>query len=314
MNDVRHISGAAIVVADEVEVKTVWETKCLLGEGPHWDRSANTLFFLDIKGRAIHVLPLDDPNQGREKFSTPNILTSIVQDREGGLLGTSEHGVVRVDLPTKTDGMVELTPVASIEKSSANIRFNDGKAGPQGTYWAGLMDDTESGEPLGSLFRFTSVSETSRVKADIIVPNGPAFCASGKFVYFADSARAIIYRAEILSETETTEPRPYIQFDEGLGYPDGMTCDAEDNLWVAFWDGGCVRRFSADLKQVTQFDLPALRPTSMAITPGRLYVTSASVDLSDQQLATYPLSGSLFSIDIAGLEPGPDYRVRGFDT
>lgn len=313
MGHFRHVSATDIASADVAKAELVWQTNCVLGESPHWDRDENKLLFLDIKSDVIHILPLSGQGD-RFKLVTPSILTSLTQDDEGQLLGTSSDGIVKIDLFAAEGKDVVLTPLASIEKSAPNIRFNDGKAGPLGTYWAGTMDDEGSGLPVGSIFRFTSRTDTSPVKTNMVVPNGPAFCPSGKFVYFADSGRATIFRAEIISETSTTEPVPYIKFEDGLGCPDGMSCDAEGNLWVAFWDGGCIRCFSPNLDRIEQFDIPALRPTSIAITPGQLYVTSAIADMTAEQLAEYPLSGSLFAIDIAGVKPGPDFRVRRYDA
>ena len=34
--------------------------------------------------------------------------------------------------------------------------------------------------------------------------------------------------------------RVAVRFPDGHGWPDGMAIDAEGQLWVAEWDGGCV--------------------------------------------------------------------------
>ena len=43
-----------------------------------------------------------------------------------------------------------------------------------------------------------------------------------------------------------------------------MTVDAEGCLWIAFWDGWCVRRFSPAGECLATFDVPVQRPTSCA--------------------------------------------------
>ena len=56
--------------------------------------------------------------------------------------------------------------------------------------------------------------------------------------------------------------RTFLTFDEGDGYPDGMTVDAEGCLWIAFWDGWCVRRYSPDAELLETIEVPVARPSS----------------------------------------------------
>ena len=63
------------------------------------------------------------------------------------------------------------------------------------------------------------------------------------------------------------------------------------------WDGWCVRRFSPSGEQLAEVRVPAQRPTSCAFGgPGldRLFITTASRDLSPDELATQPYAGGLF--------------------
>ena len=66
-------------------------------------------------------------------------------------------------------------------------------------------------------------------------------------MYHNDTARQVTYAFDIDVPTATAaNRRVFLQFGEGDGYPDGMTVDAEGCLWIAFWDGWCLRRFSPD--------------------------------------------------------------------
>ena len=49
-----------------------------------------------------------------------------------------------------------------------------------------------------------------------------------------------------------------------MGFPDGMTVDSEDHLWVAAWNGYGVYRFAPNGEQVQFIRLPAPRVTSVA--------------------------------------------------
>src|SRR3546814_9372028 len=65
-------------------------------------------------------------------------------------------------------------------------------------------------------------------------------------MYHSDSAAQLIYQFELNETGEATNRRIFSSFGEGEGSPDGMTIDAAGDLWVAFWDGWCLRRFSPD--------------------------------------------------------------------
>ena len=81
------------------------------------------------------------------------------------------------------------------------------------------------------------------------------------------------------------------------GYPDGMTVDADACLWIAFWDGWCVRRYSPEAKCLAEIRLPVARPTSCAFGGpdlDRLYVSSASIGLDGAARSVQPKAGGLF--------------------
>ena len=118
-----------------------------------------------------------------------------------------------------------------------------------------------------------------------------------------------------LERGSATSRRPFIRFDESFGVPDGMTVDAEGGLWVAFYDGWAVRRFTPDGTLDRTVELPAARTTSCCFGgPGldQLYVTSARDGLSQSQLAEQPHAGALFVIE-PGVEPGCPSRPSPAD-
>ena len=76
-----------------------------------------------------------------------------------------------------------------------------------------------------------------------------------------------------------------------------MTVDAEDCVWIAFWDGWCIRRLSPQGECLSEIATPIQRPTSCAFGGERLdelYITSARRDLSASELERQPQAGSLF--------------------
>jgi sugar lactone lactonase YvrE len=175
--------------------------------------------------------------------------------------------------------------------------------------FAGTMDDRER-EPSGTLYRFDPELAWTVVDSGYRVTNGPAFSPSGELMYENDSARQITYVFDLHADGSVTNRRDFLKFDEGDGYPDGMTVDSEGCLWIAFWDGWCIRRFSPSGELIETVEMPVARPTSCAFGGpdlDRLYVTSASRDLDEAALAMQPTAGGLFMLvpGVAGLEEVP---------
>lgn len=307
----RSITSQDITPLYGASAKAVWESNCLLGESVLWDSRKNQLFFLDIKGGELFELPLRD-FQARQRWSVPDMVSSLALSEDGRLFGTSKFGLVEILIPESETDVIDLKGVLLCGAGAAGNRFNDGKASPDGTYWAGVMDDAETGQSLGALWRFGKENVVTTILDNMLVPNGPAFHPSGTFAYFADSARLTLFRVNIGLDGSPEVPVPVLIFSEGLGYPDGMTFDGDGNLWVAFWDGGCIRRFSPDLSKIEELILPVPRPTSIAITSQGLFVTSARIGLNQESFRKSPLSGSLFQIEGLDVPVGPDYRYAVF--
>jgi len=169
------------------------------------------------------------------------------------------------------------------------------------------MDDAEE-QRSGALYRLDPDLAWHRMADGYGVPNGPAFSPDGRWLYHTDSAERTIWRFALSADGSLADRQVFARFNERHGYPDGMTTDAEGHLWVAFWDGWCLRRFAPSGEQVDELPVPVQRPTSCAFGGAaldRLFVTSARVGLSPEALAAQPDAGSLFACEVAvpGLAP-----------
>jgi sugar lactone lactonase YvrE len=88
-----------------------------------------------------------------------------------------------------------------------------------------------------------------------------------------------------------------------------MTCDAEGGLWVAHWGGWRVTRFTPGGEVDRVIEMPVAQVTSCAFGGSdydRLYVTSASVGLGEEDREAQPQAGGLFEIvpGVKGLPAG----------
>ena len=95
--------------------------------------------------------------------------------------------------------------------------------------------------------------------------------------------------------------RTWLQLRPEEGFPDGMTTDAEGRLWIAHWGGSCVTCHEpVTAQELARVTLPTSHITNCVFggTDMRtLFITSACVGLSPEQLATEPLAGALFSVE-----------------
>ena len=271
-------------------VRCVADVRAVLGEGPVWVARESALYWVDIEGRTIFRL---DARGECQSWPTPLRVGSLAPRKSGGFIGGTEDGVAIIEL---NSGQFEL--VASPEPELPDNRFNDGKVDRRGRFWAGTMDRRER-EASGNLYCFEDTLGWVKVDGGYKVTNGPAFSPSGETMYHSDSARQVTYAFDLDGDGRARDRRTFLQFGPGDGYPDGMTVDAEGCLWIAFWDGWCVRRYSPDGEWLETIRVPVQRPTSCAFGGAeldRLYITSARRDLDEQALAMQPKAGGLFMV------------------
>jgi D-xylonolactonase len=269
------------------EVQCIADVHAVLGEGPVWVTRESALYWLDIKGRKIFRLD----NDGRlTEWPTPLRIGSLAPRKSGGFIAGTEDGIAIVD-PAADRFEIIATP----EEQLPDNRFNDGKVDRRGRFWAGTMDDSERAA-TGTLYCVTPAGWEA-IDSQYKVTNGPAFSPSGEIMYHSDSARQVTYAFDLDADGQVANRRTFLQFGPGDGYPDGMTVDDEGCLWIAFWEGWCVRRFSPAGEWIETVKMPVQRPTSCAFGGpdlDRLYVTSARIDLDESALAMQPNAGGLF--------------------
>jgi len=88
------------------------------------------------------------------------------------------------------------------------------------------------------------------------------------------------------------------------GYPDGMTIDSRDRLWVAHWLGSCVACYDPVTGEtLAKIDLPTPRVTTCCFGGAdfrTLYVTTAigSPDGGWTDLNEFPQTGAVFAVQL----------------
>jgi sugar lactone lactonase YvrE len=277
----------------------------LLGEGARWDARRDELLRVDIlAGRVYRDRVGDD---GRlipvRTYSVPFTVGAIapVQDDEGWLLAAGR-------------GFCHLSPDGSLrplaEVAPARTRMNDAACDPQGRLWAGsVADDHHAGG--GALYRLDRNGLTELILSGLTISNGLGWSQDGGTMYHADSGPRVIQSFSFDGERGTvSDPSVLIEMPEEVGTPDGLTVDADGDLWVAVFGGGRVHRYSPDGTLRETLLVPAIQTTSCAFAGrglDRLYVTTATEGWSDEQRQAEPGAGLVyrFETDATGLPATP---------
>lgn len=279
-------------------VTCVWPVGAVLGEGPCWDPRCARLVFVDIRGGMVHAL---SPETGAfRSWRTAGRICSVGVPGPGwqapGGFGDTpylccgDEGFAWLSLEDETPRLVH---IAHPEMHLAENRFNDGKMGPDARFWAGTMHDPET-LATGTLYAFAANGQLQALDSGYAVANGPAFSPDGTTVYHTDSARQTIYAFTIAAKGQLVDKRVFLLFGTGEGHPDGMTTDAEGNLWVAMWDGARIEKVSPLGERLGAVQMPTPRVTSCTFGPDErtLYVTSARIGLSQPD----DVAGGLFRV------------------
>ncbi|PKW07617.1 MULTISPECIES: SMP-30/gluconolactonase/LRE family protein [unclassified Streptomyces] len=258
-----------------------------LGEGPAWDPVSGRLIWLDILGARVHTY---DPSTGRRTVRTTDQHIGAAKPRAGGgLVLNLRDGVGLLD-PDGTFRWLRREPVPG-------RRGNDAAVAPDGSLWAGTMryDEATGG---GTLSRLTGDGTAATVLPDVTVSNGTGWSPDGRLMYYIDTPTR---RVDVFDHDAdgVRDRRPLVEIEEGAGFPDGLTVDADGCVWVALWDGGAVRRYTPAGELDRVITLPTPRTTACAFGGAALtdlYVTTARVGLP----SPHPVAGSLLVIPDAG--------------
>lgn len=276
--------------------RCVVETQAFLGEGPVWNEAEKRLDWVDILAPALHR---SDPASGADRVvELGELVGAIAHCSTGGLVLATQSGFTLFDPDTGVS-----TPLVDPEADKPNNRFNDGKCDSRGRFWAGTMDMGVA-PGAGSLYRLDRDGSVHCLERGIGISNGLGWSPDDRRMYFTDSLARTIFVYDFDAESGTiANRRVFAQTLDHMGVPDGLTVDAEGYVWSAQWDGWQLIRFDPEGRIDQTVSLPVPRPTSCTFGgPNRetLYVTSARIRLSAQQLAEAPLSGSVFAIDGCG--------------
>ncbi|CAB4955865.1 unannotated protein [freshwater metagenome] len=289
----------------------VFEGDDLLGESPIWLGGQNKLVWVDIRNGLLHTMDPVTGERSREEFPTP--LGFVLPRRNGGLVVGIGMTIVLIDPDGTRRTLLEITG-----QPSGN-RFNDARCDAQGRLWAGSISVPEIiGAPrlqgVASLYRIEPDGSSEIVLDGLTVSNGLGWLDEGRTLLHTDTETQIIKRFRVDVEKGTLhDGEVWAEIDREHGIPDGMTIDDEDGVWVALFHGSELRRYAPDGSILARYEMPVTGITCPEFGGpdlGDLYLTSATLFLTPEQIAEQRVAGSIFRIR-PGVKGRPELEFAG---
>ena len=283
-----------------------------LGESPFWHPLEGRLYWVDIQGRAVNRL--DPGTGGVERWAMPAEPGCIAPAHSGGLVIALRDGVYRAP---EWGGQLRLLVRAPYDPATS--RFNDGKADPQGRFWAGSLYDPRDAQAaaLYCLDLRAGAGRMERKAGDATVANGLAWSPDARTMYWADTSQHVVWAWDWdAGSNAMSNQRVFLQFpgkpggwkpgDAGYGgRPDGAAVDAQGNYWCAMYEGGGVLQFAPSGQLLREIQVPVRCPTMPCFGGAdlkTLYLTTARHSRTPEELREQPQAGCVLAmqVDVAG--------------
>lgn len=276
-------------------VELVTDALSIVAESPLWDEKNNILYYVDIQGKRLRAVNWSD---GRiSDLVLPQQIGCIAFDTDGNLIGGMEDGIYEI----KSDGSTR-----RINKpfKMSGLRFNDGKAGPDGKYYAGTYGINNN----GAFYRMDTDGTMTQLLAGVGNANGLCWDITNNLFYFNDTPtlKTSVFDFE---NGNICHRRTLTEYAD-TGRPDGMTIDCDGMLWVALWGGYKVVRINPCTgKIIDSIDLPVANVASCTFGGEKMDDLIITTSSHMTVLREEPLAGSVFMVktNTCGM---PSYRYK----
>ena len=269
--------------------KIIGKRNCLLGEGPYWDVFTGDMKQFDIT--AAQLITVDVETGDYTVKNLPQMGTCMAQLEDGSYLYALEDGIYD-----------DQFRVICLKEPETGARFNDGKAGPDGCFYAGTIE-----QGGGAVLYRLREGRLERVVENVRISNGIDFSEDGKTVYYCDTPTKYIDAFDFPSFANR---RHIYRVPDELGSPDGMCMDADGLLWVAIWGGSCV--LCVDPKTgalVRKVETGATYTSCTAFVGKELDKLAVTSSLRDESIDEHPEAGCTFLYDL-GIKGRAPYLCR----
>ena len=272
-------------------LETVYDARLLVGEGPTWDARTGTLLFVDIRGQAVYRM--DYASGCVKKIPVPQMPGCLGLCKNGDLLAAMEDGIYRM----RDDGSLTLAHQRLTIKGE---RFNDGKVGPDGCYYAGT-----AGEHFSGAFYRLKNGVLTELFDGCGCSNGLAWSADARTLFYVDSRTQKLEKFAFSVKNHTVSDRQTVAvIPAALGCGDGMTIDAKGDLWLAVWGGSCVLHVESATGRILEtVPVPAKQVSSCCFAGPDLRDLIITTSAVRTDPAEQPEAGKIFRLrtDVPGV-------------
>jgi sugar lactone lactonase YvrE len=271
------------------------EQRHLLGEGPVWDPIREQVLWVDVERGEVHFGTLaGDAIESGRVLTFPQTLGAVVCAQDGTLLVAGRRALFTVLPSGEQISGIQLLP------DDVDSRLNDGGCDPSGRFLVGSMslDGRADGELL---WRIEDDGSASILDSDLTLSNGLAWSPDQQTMYSIDTVPGVVWARGYDPITGALGLRQALfepiagNADDG---PDGLCVDVDGNLWIAIWGAGEVRCYTPEGEVLAIVQVEAPHTSSVAFVGPELdllMITTASGDLSAEQLEQHPKSGRVFT-------------------
>ncbi len=282
---------------DNLKIEIILSLNCKLAEGLHWDSERNALWFVDILNQTLYCYNIEKFELKKRTFSEPIGWVIPIVNSDKILIGL-KSGVAIIHYFETNDN------IQWINKDfpgNIDLRLNDAKVDKFGRLWFGSINSVDESLPVGSLARLNFHDNNLEIiDTNYKVTNGPAFNFDNTIMLHNDSGNKITYKFQLDKNSgEIINKSIWRIYNKEEGYPDGMTFDSDENVWIAHWGVGKVCKYNINGKLLQSILFPTPNITNVCFGGkdlNRLFVTSASniFDNSNNNLSEN--DGAVFEI------------------
>lgn len=260
-------------------------------EGPHWEPKAEVLYYVDtFKATAYRFNP-KTKGVTSIKLAERNSIGTImpIKNKKDQFIVSADRYIYHLAWNGLKNNTGKVTELLKIEAKKPKNQFNDGKADVKGNMWIGTLtrdQDLGVSKKGGSLYKFVPNNKKfscEQMISNVGISNGIAWSRDNKNMFFIDSSEKTVEkytfdadRGSICNRTVLFDLKKHPEFNSIC---DGMTIDADDNLYVALFGGSAVLKIDSVCGKIKEIiKMPAKYITSATFGGPNLdilYVTSS---------------------------------------
>ena len=287
------------------EIRCVANPQALVGEGPVWDDRRRVLWWIDVKNPRL--FRYDPANGDRHEFAMPERIGCVAPrqrrpDRrlhERLQMDRSGDGRHHADHRSRARAARQPVQRRQVRPARAPVRRHHGQR-------------------RGRVHRYAVPPRSGPLGARDVHRRAPVqwldWSPDDRLLYYTDSLRRTIWVYDFdLATGAIDRRRVFARVPDDAGVPDGLCVDREGHVWSAHWGGWRLTRYAPDGGVDRVVDMPVPQPSCPAFGGADLevlYVSSAAIGMTQDELARAPDGGGLFALDV-GVRGLPVGRFAG---